>query len=115
MGGFVNETDNSSFDVVYVGTGAIGSLLFMISAALEGEYNGWRKLENLTTVQGLPNWMAYFGFVGSFLFLGAYLVDYNRMGSHNDELHIYATVNTFTVGSLFFLVSSWTPLWMWKK
>jgi hypothetical protein len=102
------------FDIGYVSTGAVGSLFFAVGAALEGEYNGWRRLSLPETRSNSAVWMSYFSFIGALLFFVGYSSDYNHFADHSTGVTTWGVAVPFLVGSLFFLASSWMAQFLWK-
>ncbi|GMI12834.1 hypothetical protein TrRE_jg10611 [Triparma retinervis] len=60
------------YNLVYVMSGGLGSVFFALGAIAEGEHNDWRDIKNLKKPEIQ---MAILNFVGSILFLLAYLTD----------------------------------------
>jgi hypothetical protein len=113
-----NMSTLTAFNVIYVGTGAFGSICFIAGAAFEGHHNKWLD-KPWSRLKELPVWMAHFNFWGSVLFLVGYLADVNRAADTfckqgSCALTIWGVATPFTVGSLFFMFASWMSLWLWK-
>ena len=109
----------AGFNFWYVFTGAGGSAFFVFGAIFEGEHNDWRRL-SLKRFTELPFLMSVLNFLGGVLFFVAYIVDVNKTADTRCEagdcmLTIHGVAGTFTVGSIFFIISSWMSLWMWKS
>jgi hypothetical protein len=117
----VLKVSNHGFNVWYVSTGAAGSLCFVVGAIFEGEHNDWRAIFcTFRRWKELPFLMSVLNFLGGLLFFVAYVVDFDRRAeslckSGSCLLTIHGVAGTFTVGSIFFVISSWMSLWMWKS
>jgi hypothetical protein len=113
------KDSDGGFNFWYVFTGAAGSVCFVVGATFEGEHNDWRHTTCRRWTE-LPFLMSVLNFVGGTLFAVAYLVDVDRSADALCEqgeclLTIHGVAGTFTVGSIFFIISSWMSLWMWKS
>eukprot|EP00658_Telonema_sp_P-2_P027282 TRINITY_DN21098_c0_g1_i2.p1 TRINITY_DN21098_c0_g1~~TRINITY_DN21098_c0_g1_i2.p1 ORF type:complete len:288 (-),score=70.72 TRINITY_DN21098_c0_g1_i2:129-992(-) len=107
------------FDLWYVMTGVLGSAFFVGGAVCEGEHNGWRTLDlgewnPGRSKQALPKIMSVLNLLGGMLFLTAYAVDYNYYADNHEHVQRWLVATPFTVGSVFFFVSSWIAMWMWN-
>lgn len=85
---------------------------FALGAIAEGEHNDWREMKNAKKAEIQ---MAILNFVGSILFLLAYVTEYNHYPSHHEGALVWLVATPFTVGSAFFFVGSWMSLILWKQ
>jgi len=106
----------AGYNLVYVMSGSVGSACFILAAILEGEYNQWRKCSWQTLTTNWPVLMSCFSLIGGVLFFVGYISDLNHFVEEADTrartIELVAT--PFTIGSLFFLASSWMMQVMWK-
>jgi len=124
------QFDKSQYNWWYVGTGAVGSIFFIFASILEGEHNGWRKFtprkdgrswmsrwNPCAHKKGLPLWNSVMDFWGATLFLIAYMLYWNdedSPASQNRWVTDWWVAGPFTVGSIFFSISAWNGILMWK-
>lgn len=93
-----------------------GSIMFMLGAVLEGEYNAWRACKRLDLWQlQLPVVQAYSYTLGATLFLWGYVAMWNHWSGANPLRADLWTNGPFLVGSAFFLIGSMCDLLMWKN
>jgi len=115
---FFDTADHDSimyeYNLVYVISGGLGSILFALGALAEGEHNNWRDC-NKETFKKPENQMAALNFSGAVLFLVAYIVEYNHYADHHRDVLVWVVCTPFTVGSIFFFIGSWMSLYMWKQ
>ena len=113
---FFDTRDHDSlwykYNLVYVLSGGVGSILFALGSIAEGEHNGWRNKKALKKPEVQ---MAILNLVGSLLFLLAYIVDYNHYADNHEYILTWLVATPFTVGSIFFFVGSWISLYLWKQ
>ena len=113
------EAKNIDFNLWYVMTGGVGSFFFVLGAICEGEHNHWRQ-SPWKHITELPILMSFLNFFGGVLFLVAYVVDFSGYADKtcadgDCDATVWGVAGTFTTGSIFFLISSWMSLWMWKQ
>jgi hypothetical protein len=115
-----NKSETRNFNLWYVMTGSVGSMFFVLSSICEGEHNNWRTFCPVThwlpwvDKRAMARIASVLNFWGALCFFIAYIVDYNRTADEHEWVEIYFVAGPFTVGSIFFAISSWIGLWMWK-
>ena len=110
-----DKSSSIGFFMWYVLPGTMGSLCFVIAACFEGEYNNWRDYsKGYFRVKRIAVWQSMCNWSGGVLFMLGYAVDFNHFADDHPEVNLYAVINPFLVGSIFFAVSSGLDLMMWK-